>query len=200
MYMHTAVRASPVACVRGNADTHRAPPAAQVEELKLVSNFTDTEVARLIKIFNDIDIDRGGTISRDELFKLQAFRANPFLGRIIHVSGFSGDKEEGEEETLNIKEFAELMSVFSIRASREQKLRYAFKIYDCDGDGKIGKDDLRQTLDVITAGKMDHDFMTVVVDQVFQEADEDKDGFIHFDEFAKIVMNTDIEGKLTFDF
>ncbi len=184
----------------GGCATYSAPPAAQVEELKLVSNFTDKEVARLIKIFNDIDIDRGGTISKDELFKLQAFRANPFLGRIIHVSGFSGDKEEGEEETLNIKEFAELMSVFSIRASREQKLRYAFKIYDCDGDGKIGKDDLRQTLDVITAGKMDHDFMTVVVDQVFQEADEDADGFIHFDEFAKIVMNTDIEGKLTFDF
>ena len=36
----------------------------QVEELKLVSNFTDKEVNRLIKIFNELDIDRGGTISQ----------------------------------------------------------------------------------------------------------------------------------------
>eukprot|EP00802_Teleaulax_amphioxeia_P014756 Tamp_14831.p2 GENE.Tamp_14831~~Tamp_14831.p2 ORF type:complete len:213 (+),score=73.59 Tamp_14831:56-640(+) len=177
----------------------------KVEELKLVSNFTDTEVARLIKIFNDIDIDRGGTISKDELFQLKAFHANPFLSRIIHVSGErhskrAGENDESDPDSLDIKEFAELMSVFSIRASREQKLRYAFKIYDCDGDGKIGKDDLRQTLDVITAGKMEHDFMTTVVDEVFREADSDDDGFIHFDDFAKVVMNTDIEGKLTFDF
>jgi hypothetical protein len=30
----------------------------QVEELKLVSNFTDREVARLIQIFNDLDLDQ----------------------------------------------------------------------------------------------------------------------------------------------
>jgi len=36
--------------------------------------------------------------------------------------------------------------------------------------------------------------------QVFTEADSDQDGYIEFDDFAKVVMNTDIEGKLTFDF
>ena len=35
---------------------------------------------------------------------------------------------------------------------------------------------------------------------MFVEADSDRDGFIEFDDFAKVVMNTDIEGKLTFDF
>ena len=39
-----------------------------------MSNFTDKEVARLIKIFNDLDLDRSGTISKDELFKLKAFQ------------------------------------------------------------------------------------------------------------------------------
>ena len=179
-----------------------------MEELKLVSNFTDTEVARLIKIFNDIDIDRGGTISKDELFQLKAFhvractrahtrvplprdacgmrvrrvcalssacalrairspwrpeippsvlprhactraprthpcacgavavQANPFLSRIIHVSGErhskrAGENDESDPDSLDIKEFAELMSVFSIRASREQKLRSHARMHAC---------------------------------------------------------------------
>jgi serine/threonine-protein phosphatase 2B regulatory subunit len=58
------------------------------------------------------------------------------------------------------------MSVFSFKASRETKLRYAFRIYDYDGDGKIGKDDLQQTLSVITGDKMEPEFMLAVVDQV----------------------------------
>lgn len=106
-------------------------------------------------------------------------QANPFLSRIIHISqddkskkaskkaraNDDGDEEE-EAETLDIKEFAALMSVFSIRATREQKLRYAFRIYDCDDDGKIGKDDLQQTLEVITNDKMEPEFMAQVVEQV----------------------------------
>ena len=106
-------------------------------------------------------------------------QANPFLSRIIHISqddkakkgrkkaraNDDGD-EEDEAETLDIKEFAALMSVFSIRATREQKLRYAFRIYDCDDDGKIGKDDLQQTLQVITNDKMEPEFMAQVVEQV----------------------------------
>lgn len=207
----------------------------RVEELKLVSNFSDKEVARLIKIFNELDLDRGGTISKDELFNLKAFRANPFLSRIIQIAQsdkrkravahkgstgvespvvreqqqpelsdhpeFGPDAEDDEDEgTLDIKEFASLMSVFSIRASREQKLRYAFRIYDCDEDGKIGKEDLQQTLGVISGDKMEPEFLLTVVDQVFEEADSDRDGYIEFDDFAKVVMNTDIEGKLTFDF
>ena len=66
-------------------------------------------------------------------------QANPFLTRIVHISQDDKAKrgtqkprekegvedEEDDSETLDIKEFAALMSVFSIRATREQKLRYA---------------------------------------------------------------------------
>ena len=48
------------------------------------------------------------------------------------------------------------------------ELRYAFRIYDCDDDGKIGKEDLQQTLQVITNDKLEPEFMTQVVEQVHQ--------------------------------
>ena len=93
------------------------------------------------------------------------------MSRIIQISQ---DQKEGateeDKDSLDITEFAKLMSVFSIRATREQKLRYAFKIYDYDGDGRIGKDDLQQTLEVITNNKMEPEFMTAVVDQVTSSA------------------------------
>ena len=44
-------------CVYGMCGFH-VLTHTQVEELKLVSNFTDREVARLIQIFNDLDLDQ----------------------------------------------------------------------------------------------------------------------------------------------
>mmetsp|Transcript_9496 Transcript_9496/g.21559 ORF Transcript_9496/g.21559 Transcript_9496/m.21559 type:complete len:187 (-) Transcript_9496:48-608(-) len=169
----------------------------KIEELKMISNFSDKELNRLIRIFNQLDLDKSGTIVTQELFQMKEFRANPFIHRITKVS--LGKEDDGDNTSLSIQEFAQLMSVFSIRATREQKLRYAFKIYDVDGDGKISREDLKETLQLITMSN-DADFLEEVLDQVFQEADSDEDGFILFEDFSKVVMNSDIEGKLTIDF
>ena len=42
--------------------------------------------------------------------------------------------------------------------------------------------------------------MKEVIDNVFREADSDGDGYIMFEDFSKVVLNTDIEGKLTMEF
>ncbi len=79
-------------------------------------------------------------------------------------------------------------------------MRYAFKVYDVDGDGKISVEDLADTLLTLTESKMDEVTMKEVIENVFREADGDGDGFIMFEDFSKIVLNTDIEGKLTMEF
>ncbi|KAJ1481661.1 calcineurin regulatory subunit B [Baffinella frigidus] len=173
----------------------------QVEEIKMISNFTNKEVTRLMKIFKQLDADGSGTIDRDELFSMPQFKANPFINRIIQIA----DDDEGPNgeilpPELDIKEFAKLMSVFSVRATREQKLRYAFKVYDHDGDDRISREDLQVTINLLTDGKMEPEFLEEVLTQVFIEADSGGDGYIDFSDFAKVVLNTDIEGKLTFDF
>ena len=43
-------------------------------------------------------------------------------------------------------------------------------------------------------------FARALSSQVMSEADSNNDGFIEFEDFSKVVMNTDIEGKLTIDF
>mmetsp|Transcript_9495 Transcript_9495/g.21557 ORF Transcript_9495/g.21557 Transcript_9495/m.21557 type:complete len:147 (-) Transcript_9495:221-661(-) len=94
----------------------------KIEELKMISNFSDKELNRLIRIFNQLDLDKSGTIVTQELFQMKEFRANPFIHRITKVS--LGKEDDGDNTSLSIQEFAQLMSVFSIRATREQKLRF----------------------------------------------------------------------------
>lgn len=60
------------------------------------------------------------------------------------------------------KEFAQLMSVFSLRAPREQKLRFAYKIYDNDDDGKISREDLKTSLKTVMQDNIDDDFLEEV--------------------------------------
>mmetsp|Transcript_25712 Transcript_25712/g.67892 ORF Transcript_25712/g.67892 Transcript_25712/m.67892 type:complete len:120 (-) Transcript_25712:351-710(-) len=92
------------------------------EEIKMVFNFTDTEVTKIIASFKKLDKDGSGTVTTLELFELPYFKHNPFKTRIAKLF----DKDLSG--SLNIKEFAEVYSVFSVRASREQKLRFAYKV------------------------------------------------------------------------
>ena len=64
------------------------------------------------------------------------------------------------------KEFAQLMSTFSMRASRETKLRFAYQVYDDDDDGKISREDLRRTMKTIVQDNMEEEFLEEVLDKV----------------------------------
>lgn len=55
-----------------------------------------------------------------------------------------------------------MMSVFSLRAPREQKLRFAYKIYDNDDDGKISREDLKTSLKTVMQDNITDDFLEEV--------------------------------------
>ena len=47
---------------------------------------------------------------------------------------------------IDFKEFVEGMSKFSSKAEKEDKLRFAFRIYDIDNDGFISNGELFQVI------------------------------------------------------
>ena len=47
---------------------------------------------------------------------------------------------------IDFKEFVEGMSKFSSKAEKEEKLRFAFRIYDIDNDGYISNGELYQVI------------------------------------------------------
>ncbi|CAH2044617.1 unnamed protein product [Thlaspi arvense] len=65
--------------------------------------------------------------------------------------------------------------------------RPAFEVIDADRDGKISSDDLRAFYAVIprsSGGDQDEEMM---IGTMISVADENKDGFVEFDEFEKVL-------------
>jgi len=78
---------------------------------------------------------------------------------------------------------------------------FAFQVYDIDGDGFISNGELFQVLKMMVGNNLTEVQLQQIVDKTILEADEDKDGKISFDEFVKMIDNTDEIGeKMTISF
>ena len=75
----------------------------------------------------------------------------------------------------------------------------AFKVYDMDRDGFISNGELFLVLKMMVGNNLRDQQLQQIVDKTIMEADQDKDGKISFDEFTKMVENTDIARQMTLE-
>eukprot|EP00300_Choanocystis_sp_HF-7_P013954 c18516_g1_i1.p1 GENE.c18516_g1_i1~~c18516_g1_i1.p1 ORF type:complete len:178 (-),score=51.74 c18516_g1_i1:36-569(-) len=167
------------------------------QELKAMqqeTHFTDEEIKRLYRRFRKLDKDLTGTITKDDFLGLPELAMNPLVDRVVAIFDVNHD------ESINFKEFITALSVFSAQGSREEKLKFAFKIYDIDGDGFISNGELFQVLKMMVGTNLTDVQLQQIVDKTIIEADLDKDGMISWSEFENIVQDTDLEQKMTIQF
>jgi serine/threonine-protein phosphatase 2B regulatory subunit len=112
---------------------------------------------------------------------------------------------------VDFQEFVTGLSAFSSKGNKEEKLRFAFKVYDIDRDGYISNGELFIVLKMMVGNNLkDQQLQQVseqscrslcsckqIVDKTIMEADLDHDGKISFEEFTKMVENTDVSQNLT---
>lgn len=98
---------------------------------------------------------------------------------------------------VDFQEFVSGLSAFSSKGNKEQKLAFAFKVYDIDRDGYISNGELFIVLKMMVGSNLKDQQLQQIVDKTIMEADLDKDGKISFDEFKKMVENTDISMSMT---
>eukprot|EP00824_Muranothrix_gubernata_P001690 TRINITY_DN11975_c0_g1_i1.p1 TRINITY_DN11975_c0_g1~~TRINITY_DN11975_c0_g1_i1.p1 ORF type:complete len:202 (-),score=57.55 TRINITY_DN11975_c0_g1_i1:78-611(-) len=166
----------------------------EIEEMQTNSNFSQTEIKRLYKRFRKLDKDNSGTISTDEFLMIPELATNPLVQRVIAI--FDANKDDN----VNFKEFITSLSVFSVKGDKNEKLHFAFKVYDIDNDGFISNGELFQVLKMMVGNNLTDVQLQQIVDKTILEADLDKDGRISFDEFSKILENADLETKMTIRF
>ena len=94
------------------------------------------EVDRLLKRFMKLDKDNSGTIERDEFLSIPAISSNRLASRLIDIFDDDGNG------TVDFKEFIGGLSTFSSKGQKEEKLRFAFKVYDIDRDGYLSNGEL----------------------------------------------------------
>lgn len=151
------------------------------------------EVDRLLKRFMKLDKDNSGTIERDEFLSIPAISSNPLASRLIDIFDDDGNG------TVDFKEFISGLSTFSSKGQKEEKLRFAFKVYDIDRDGYLSNGELFLVLKMMVGSNLQDAQLQQIVDKTIMEADLDGDGKISFEEFTKLVENTDISQSMTLD-
>jgi len=164
-----------------------------LENIVQGSNFDREEVDRLRKRFMKLDKDDSGTIERDEFLSLPQVSSNPLATRMIAIF----DEDGGGD--VDFQEFVTGLSAFSSKGSKEEKLKFAFKVYDIDRDGYISNGELFIVLKMMVGSNLKDGQLQQIVDKTIMEADGDKDGKISFEEFTKMVENTDVSMSMTLD-
>ncbi|KAH8199816.1 hypothetical protein TruAng_006039 [Truncatella angustata] len=137
--------------------------------------------------------DNSGTIERDEFLSLPQISSNPLATRMIAIF----DEDGGGD--VDFQEFVSGLSAFSSKGNKEQKLRFAFKVYDIDRDGYISNGELFIVLKMMVGSNLKDQQLQQIVDKTIMEADLDKDGKISFEEFTKMVESTDVSMSMTLD-
>jgi len=162
-----------------------------LENIVQGSNFNHEEVDKLRKRFMKLDKDNSGTIDRDEFLNLPQIASNPLAGRMMAIF------DEDGNGNVDFQEFINGLSVFSNKGNKEEKIRYAFKVYDIDRDGYISNGELFIVLKMMVGSNLKDQQLQQIVDKTIMEADLDHDGKISFEEFSQFISNTDISMIMT---
>jgi len=125
------------------------------------------------------------------------------------AGGGGASADNGIKERVNFCDFVHVLAHFrpikknadqNKMNSREEKLRFAFRMYDLDGDDKISKEELLAVLTMMVGANISEDQLVSIAERTIMEADEDKDNLISFDEFSKVLQRTDVEQKMSIRF
>lgn len=80
--------------------------------------------------------------------------------------------------------------------SRKSKMLFMFKVYDLDNDNELSLSDIRAILQMMVGKYIKEDKLTHLAEKTLVRADKDCNGYIDFNEFCNVFLNTDIDEAL----
>ncbi|KAI9145102.1 hypothetical protein BKA69DRAFT_1053193 [Paraphysoderma sedebokerense] len=96
----------------------------------------------------------------------------------------SGNSDQG---TIDFEQFVQRLSVFSLSDDRrDEKLAFAFRVFDAKDDGVIDSEELTYVLKLMTGDKLESRLLRQIVDDTIISVDTDRDGKISISEFKKV--------------
>lgn len=108
--------------------------------------------------------------------------------------------DDNKDGAINFQEFVCALSVMT-RGSPDEKLEFAFSMYDLDGNGFITKEEMARIMDsfyklvgpLVTFSGKKYESPSQLVDEFFDQMDLNKDGQISMEEYKNgALKNPDI--------
>jgi len=135
------------------------------------------QIKSLYKRFRRLDRSNRGTIATDDLLMIPELSMNPLAPRLVTLF------ERDGEDRINFRAFVAGLAVFSDRCRPEVRQRLVFRVFDCDGDGFIGREDLTKVLALMVGKTMSATAIETTVSRTLSDCDVDRDGRISFADF-----------------
>ncbi|KAL2895315.1 Calcium-dependent protein kinase 29 [Bienertia sinuspersici] len=154
----------------------------------MAENLSDEEIKGLKEMFNNMDSDRSGTITLEEL-KHGLAR----LGSRLTESEIKQLMEAADVDKSGTIDYMEFITatMHRHRLDKEENLYNTFQYFDKDNSGYITRDELKQ---VMTEFGMGDD---ATIDEILNDVDTNKDGRINYEEFVAMMKRgtVDSDGK-----
>ncbi|KAH7372617.1 hypothetical protein KP509_17G013300 [Ceratopteris richardii] len=158
-------------------------------DLALGTSFSVNEVEALYELFKQISssVIKDGLIHKEE-FQLalseNTKRQNFFAERIFDMFD---SKKDG---VLEFGEFVKGLSVFHPNTPEEEKIDFAFELYDFNQMGHIGREEVKLMLIAILSESdtdLSDDVIEAILEKTFVDADTNRDGKIDRDDWKDFV-------------
>ncbi|XP_074263761.1 calcium-dependent protein kinase 29-like [Silene latifolia] len=156
----------------------------------MAENLPDEEIKGLKQMFNNIDTDRSGTITLEELkaglARLGSRLTEPEIQQLMEAADVDNNG------SIDYMEFI-TATMHRHRLDKEENLQKTFLYFDKDNSGYITKEELRQAMEEYGMGD------EATIKEILDDVDTDKDGQINYEEFVAMMKKgtTDADGKQT---
>jgi serine/threonine-protein phosphatase 2B regulatory subunit len=147
-----------------------------LDEFAKDNNLKPESIKKAYKRFQAADKDKSGMVDYTEFCEVLQVDPSPQGEKVFQL--FDYDKS-GQ---VDIREFLVALSNFS-GAGKDDKLKFAFMVFDEDGNGMITKEELTKILKANHMASSDAE-VARKADTILTQADKDGDGVVSFDEFV----------------
>merc|ERR1711981_973035 len=106
----------------GNSRSSLQLRPEEIEAITEETGFTKQQIERLYARFSSLDKQSHGYLTREDFLRIPELAINPLGDRIVHAFFYESKNRE------------------------EEKVDFAFRMYDLDGDDKISKEELLAVL------------------------------------------------------